>query len=231
MLSFIRIQDDQHRADVLAKLKRLNRKSCRIIQTATRVCYQPRVCPLALAPAAKSLVSSLTDIALVLTSSGTEQKNEYDLALMELEVFLIALAIAIVSVCFVFRLSMQCFWLEVMLVYRIQPPVILSAMEQLCSKWRWDQSDRSDWLDIIYLQNIVDFTSDPKKKSLVQAVRNILDFAIQVHVTKIIIVYTIDRCVFRLQVYVHKVVKEGMIRMLLIITWLCLKWWCGVLSS
>ncbi len=87
MLSFIRIQDDQHRADVLAKLKRLSRKSYRIIQTATRVCYQPRVCPLALAPAAKSLVSSLTDIALVLTSSGTEQKNEHDLALMELEVF------------------------------------------------------------------------------------------------------------------------------------------------
>ncbi len=103
-------QDDQHRAGILAKLKRLCRNSCRILHTATRVCYQPGVCSLTLAPAARSLVSSLTDIALVLTSSGTERKNEYDLALMELEVYFTHFSIVIVSVClFSCRLLMQCF--------------------------------------------------------------------------------------------------------------------------
>lgn len=175
-------QDDQHRAGVLAKLKRLCRNSCRILHTATRVCYQPGVCSLTLAPAARSLVSSLTDIALVLTSSGTERKNEYDLALMELEVYFTHFSIVIVSVCFVFMQALNAMFLTGSVTYSTTSySECYGAIVQQV-KVRVKVMNAIGYTDIVYLQNILDVTSEPKEKmsSIVQAVRNILDSAIKV---------------------------------------------------
>ncbi len=70
------------------RLKRVQRNACRLVHRAAMVCYQAAMWPIVVTPIAISLVSSLTDVASILTNSGSKLNSEQDVSLLlELEVY------------------------------------------------------------------------------------------------------------------------------------------------